>query len=938
MSDLAAAARDWSAWETYRDRVVHPAGTIKAVDLDRARENIHRHDWAKRCADGLQKSADAIVDQVSPAWLKTLIEPTTPGGMGPCPACRAKGLPWHPNGQWSWSPEDPNSLRCIICETVFPTDEHPEDIAIQCTWGKGQTFTFVGGDTFKCFGYLQARPSLSGITRNMKVGHATSQLQSLATAYALTDDTRYAHAAKAILLRFSEVFPEYLVRAGYGYGEYAGMDPHVAAKHILDLPEDELVYPPNKPDRKIFTGYWSASRIGSSGMDGGWVVRVSDAYSLTCTAQDNGRSVYTPDERTQIERDVLLEGTYLAACDTLINNKSVGNLAGAAVAGLCVGHPGLVHFGLDGFVKAVNDWFLPDGGTSESPAYAMMTMGGIRPFALALRDYSDPDGFTGVDGARFDGFDACRDTLYGDCWQGLIWTLQGDLNFWPSADSYRHTTIGVPFADLIALGYPTDSHVALLKEIIDTSPSEPGGQVALLYREPDLVSRETPPFELSDVIFPYLSHGHLRTGKGGRESLVTLNASAFGSHHHIDGLNLYYWKDGHELLSDLGYLWDHQDKYQTARTAAHNLVMIDGKDQTARGRKGSVELFSVTPTVKMMEASSDAYGPDTAYRRTVVQIDHGPAGSYLLDVFRAAGGQTADYVFHGPHDDLKVNGVDLEPSQPVSFGENGPELAGLRKGSGQDPWSIAWTFDDGYTFEVFAPGTASESIYTGDGWGQRDHRNSDVGATLPYVIRRLEGEDRPRAFVTAYVGGPEGQSLVKAVSAIPLPAGTPDCAVAVAVQTSLGTDIVVSTLAPGPLTLQTDIGDVSTDGRLAALLATDRGPATACLVGGMYLSAPGVDLAAPAALLSGRILSRGSDRGRSWFDIDAGVPDLEPLVGQTLFAIADGTRHGYQIRGVEPVDSGCRVFTKVDSQGFEARTADRWDLPVTIPLPTGLDQ
>ena len=183
------------------------------------------------------------------------------------------------------------------------------DIAISCTWGRGQTFTFVGGDTFECFGYLEARPSISGIIRARKVSHIAGQLQSLALAHTLTDNPRYAHTTKAILLRLADVFPEYLVRAGYGYGEYAGMDPHVAAEHILNLPEDELVYPPNKPDRKIFTGYWSASRIGTSGMDGGWVVRVADAYSMTCMAQNQGTPVYSREERIRIERDVLLEST-----------------------------------------------------------------------------------------------------------------------------------------------------------------------------------------------------------------------------------------------------------------------------------------------------------------------------------------------------------------------------------------------------------------------------------------------------------------------------------------------------------------------------------------------------------------------------------------------------------------------------------------------------
>jgi hypothetical protein len=922
--------KDWSDWETYRDHIVHPAGTINAADVARARENIRRHDWAQRYVEDLRTSADAIVDQISPAYLENMIEATTPGCVGPCPACRAKGLPWHPNGQWTWSPADPNELRCDVCDTVFPNPEFPEDIAITSTWGKGQTFTFVGGDTFKCFGYLEARPSISGITRARKVSHVTGQLQNLAIANTLTEDPRYARAAKAILLRFADVFPEYLVRAGYGYGEYAGVDPHIAAEHILDLPEDELVYPPNKPDRKIFTGYWSASRIGTSGMDGNWVVRVSDAYSLTCTALDQGSPVYDHDERIRIERDVLLESTYLAACDTLINNKSVGNLAGAAVAGMCVGHPGLVHFGLDGFIKTVDGWFLPDGGTSESPAYAMMTMNGIRPFALAFRGHTDPAGYASLDGVRLDGFDACRDTLYGDCWQALVWTLQGDLHFVPSADSYRSTTIGVPFADLLVLAYPTDTHIALLTESISRDTSDGVNPSAIFYRDPasDRTEAQTSTLDMPDVVFPYLSQGYLRTGEDGRNSLAELNAADHGGHHHLDGLNLYYWKDRHELLSDLGYLWDHQHKYETARTWAHNLVIIDGKDQIARSRRGQFHTFSVTPTVKAMEASSDGYGPASVYRRMVVQIDHGPPGSYLVDIFRTGGGQTRDYIFHGPHSNYEIDRLELAPSQQALFGEEGPQLANLLEGKAQDPWSISWTFDDGYTFKAFAPG-GGESIHIGDGWGQRDHRNTDVGATLPYIIRRLEGAGASNVFAAAFAGSPNGQSLIESIHTLELPADAPADAFAIAVKTTHGTDIVISMLNPAPITVTTDLGDVTTDGQLAAIVTTEGHPSSACLIGGTHLSAPDLALTAPHAILNGRILSTGSDRGRSWFDIDAQPSELQPLTNHTLFAIDNEARHGYLIRGVEPVDGGSRIFTKRDHQGFEARNAQRWELPVT---------
>jgi len=927
MSVETTDPKDWSDWEKYRDQVIHPTGTIKPTDLERAHENIQIHTWAQQYTDNLQNIASKIAQEITPNYLEHMIEPTTPGCVGPCPACRAKGLPWHPNGQWDWSADNPDQLRCLACNTVFPHDDFPEDIAIHSTWGKGQTFTFVGGDTFKCFAYHDARPSISGIIRVRKVGHVTQQLQTLSIAFALTQNPIYARAAKNILLRFADVFPEYLVRAGYGYGEYAGMSPYIAAEHILDLPEDELVYPPNKPDRKIFAGYWAASRIGTSGMDGGWVVRISDAYSLTCTAQENGTPIFSDEERKHIEHDLILESTYLAACDTSINNKSVGNRAGAAIAGMCVGHPGLVHFGLDGFIKTVNDWFLPDGGTSESPAYAMMTMNGIRPFALAFRNYSDPANYDVPN--RLDNFDACRDTLYGDCWQALLWTLQGDLRFPPSADSYRDTSISVMYADLLALAYPTDAHIALLQERIATDEDNGVHQNAVFHRDPNIQTKSPAPLTLPDVLFPYLSQGHLRTGTTGRDSLALLNAADHANHHHIDGLNLYYWKDDHELLSDLGYLWDHPDKYQTARTASHNLAMINGKDQTGRGRHGTFHLFSITPTIKAMEASSDGYGPEALYCRTVVQMDHGSHGSYLLDIFYASGGQTADYIFHGPHNTYQVHNLALTDTDAFDFGENGPELTDLKTGQSTTPWQATWAFEDGYTFTAFTPKSDSETVFTGTGWGQRDHRNTDVGATLPYIVRHRENAGNLPPFVTAFSGQQGDQSLIKSIEILPLPNNDSQDAVAVAVHTTQGTDIVIHQLTPSPITVSKELGDIHTDGHLSVMMNADQSAASACLIGGTQLTSPNAECTSPHATLKGQIQNIGSENGHSYFDIDCDAKHLQDQIGQTLFTIDDTNKHGYPIRAIEPITNGCRIYTKQNHTGFEARQATHWELPLT---------
>ena len=234
------------------------------------------------------------------------------------------------------------------------------------------------------------------------------------------------------------------------------------------------------------------------------------------------------------------------------------------MVGMCVGHPGLVHFGLDGFRKTVEEWFLPMEH-HESAAYAMMTMGGVRNFALMFRGYSDPPGYRGPDGVRLDNFDACRDTRYGDCWQGLVWTLQGNLLHPPSADLTGQPG-SVPLRRAAGPGL-SNARAYRPPEGVggDEAPASP--EAAIFYREPGLEARSVPPLSLPDMVFPFLSHGYLRTGQDGRKSLALLSASDWGGHHHQDSLDLYYWKDGRELLSDLGYLWDHPDSYQTRRTS-----------------------------------------------------------------------------------------------------------------------------------------------------------------------------------------------------------------------------------------------------------------------------------------------------------------------------------------------------------------------------------
>ncbi|MBQ9369061.1 MAG: hypothetical protein IJT83_14865, partial [Victivallales bacterium] len=542
-------------------QVQHPAGIYRAEDVARLRQAVKDDEQAASLAQKVAKDADGVLEQITPKFLEEWIGyQKGGGGSGPCPACRDKGLPWHPGGSWSWSKNDPDQLVCTTCKTVYPNEQYPESIRFRSKWDPRQEFSYVGGEPQKCFNFL-CRLSYSNIIRTRKIQATFPLLDTLSRAYMFTGDARYADGARRILLRFAEVVPHYLFGNNV-YGEVADCDPHVAVKDPFHLPSDEITPPPNKPDRKIHVGYWSGNRLGTSGQDGGGTTALALAYDITCAATwPDGRLVYTDAERFKIEKDLLLEMCLQFIYDKGINNKSVGGRAACAVVGCVTGHPDLVRYGLEGFEKTINGWFLPDYTTPESGSYLSMVFSNIRAFPWWFRDYSEPEGYAPPDGSnRLEHFNIFRDTEFGICCQNAIDTLQGDLVYPPIADTHpKGSRINVHIVNVLPISCPTPRNLSFFKannkgkitNAIDNLMF--GGAI-------DLTGVEE--FTLSDKVYPYLQQGFLRYGPRGRDGLAHLNASDFGGHHHWDSLGLYLWHK-QEVLNDLGYLWDHPDKIFT---------------------------------------------------------------------------------------------------------------------------------------------------------------------------------------------------------------------------------------------------------------------------------------------------------------------------------------------------------------------------------------
>jgi hypothetical protein len=81
------------------------------------------------------------------------------------------------------------------------------------------------------------------------------------------------------------------------------------------------------------------------------------------------------------------------------------------------------------------------------------------------------------------------------------------------------------------------------------------------------------------------------------------------------------------------------------------------------------------------------------------------------------------------------------------------------------------------------------------------------------------------------------------------------------------------------------------------------------------------------AAYQGEIVEASSHPGASCFTVRGTLPD--DLAGQTFFAVDDQGRRAYPIVSVERADGLTRVFTKRDSRGFEARPAQRYEIPTT---------
>ncbi len=150
-----------------------------------------------------------------------------------------------------------------------------------------------------------------------------------------------------------------------------------------------------------------------------------------------------------------------------------------------------------------------------------------------------------------------------------------------------------------------------------------------------------------------------------------------GGHAHRNALTLGLYGFGLDLAPDLGYpeqtgSWPKRINW-TANTVSHNTVVVNARRQEGHW-VGIPRGFEASETVRFIDVEAPIVYPEIdTYRRMTAMIRIDDDHSYLVDLFRVAGGEDHLFSFHGAEGPVETAGLDLVPQASGTYaGEDVP--------------------------------------------------------------------------------------------------------------------------------------------------------------------------------------------------------------------------------------------------------------------------
>lgn len=768
----------------------HPTVYLTPAHVARARRNAEQTAWGRAARETILREAAPWLKRPAEEWLRFLPPPGAcyAYGFTGCPIC---GASWGTWGSANCAWDRPGTVQCAKGH-VLPDAAHPDD-GTGYRGKDGRVHYFVGSWN-------------AWVTEQWQSG-----ISSLAHAYALTGDERYAERAAFLLDALASIYAE----STAGSWDYPSSPPsgrlarpwYQVARTLTPLVEAyDLIYASPAVEQPSLRPRLERSFPPSP----------TPQQRVVGTQDARGTSREGMTRRENIDVNLMQDGGYYCYANTFsgaLHNGHADYLRGALAVGALLNIPTYVHHAVDGpySIRAmlVNNCDRDGRYYETSLGYALHCRELYLTFAEPLKHWRDERYPNGVDlyaDARFRAFYSLPDLTMDLAGHHPNFGDEGPDHRYLAASDEKYSARDYQFAEHLYAGCSGAEKerfgqiLAYLAggDLERARLSSPRRTWLLYHAEPLPASRGPAalPADLHRKVFGSWFLGQkglalLRDGSDREAQGVLLRYGPSLNHGHLDDLGLIYYAKGWQTTYEIGYgLGSTHTQVGWARqTASHALVTVNEAPQ-AGGSGGSLYLFVRLPGIKVVEADSPlSYAAQqvTQYRRTVALIGEG-RDQYVVDLFRVAGGKQHDYVLGSQGQEFTVAGVALGPEEAGSLA--GPEHAwGERQGSDGDligfPNRPYWNPPPGNGYGFFygvrrAPVSAPWSVDWTLGGPNQAHLRAHVLPEGPAeaIVAKAPGlypGNRKASYLLLRRAGPRLQSSFATVLepyAVPLPPGT----------------------------------------------------------------------------------------------------------------------------------------------------------------------
>ena len=661
-----------------QDRPSHPTVYVNAEDLARARRNARATEWGKATQTDILKAAARWLEHDEAHWLQFLPPPGAcyAYGFTGCPICNSRCGTWA-GTRCAW--DRPRTVACVKGH-VLPDNDHPDD-------GTG----YVAKD--KRVHYIIGQWH-AWVTEQWTL----KALPSLAHAYALTGDERYAERAAFFFDALASIYAE-STSGSWDYpsrppsGRFARPWYQVARTLVVFVDAYDLIYSSKALDKPSLR----------PALEARWPKGPTPQRRFVRTPDARGQSRQGMTRRENIDLNLMQDAAYYCYARTfagMLHNGHADYMRGALAVGALLGIPEYVHNSVESpysiYAMLANNCDRDGRYYETSLGYALHARSLYLTFVEPLRNWRCERYPKGVDlfaDQRMRSFYQLPDLVLNVAGHSPNFGDSGPDNRCRSPSESPFSARDYEYAERLYAGSTGELKEAFGSVLGFLS----GGDVELVRKTSRMkrwllyhadpvakLSGKALDADLRRRVFGSWFLGQkgiaiLRDGRGRDAQAAFLRFGPSLNHGDLDDLGLIYYGKGWQLTYEIGYGLGstHVQVGWASQTASHTLVTVNEASQRG-GSGGSLHLFADLPGIKVVEADSPlSYASQdvTQYRRTVALVGAG-RDQYLIDLFRVRGGRQHDYGIGVQSQELEVSGITLGPEEEGS-------LAGLEHAWGE---------------------------------------------------------------------------------------------------------------------------------------------------------------------------------------------------------------------------------------------------------------